>query len=181
MGRNKKEFLVVDLEMTCEEHREKGYQPEIIEIGLVRVSYQGEILGKEQYYIKPKHNKISDYCTKLTGITPQLIKEKGIPLAEAFNKMKKLGSRNKVLVAWGEDWLQFEMESEWKNLELPISQSRLNLSLVNSIFSKTSDKIALEDAFIQWGVVPEGKMHSGVDDALNTAKVLQKMIEKMNL
>ena len=176
-----KNYFVIDLEMTCEEYREKNYKPEIIEIGIVKMSITGEVIGKEQFYVKPKYNKISDYCTSLTGITPALLKEKGIPLSDAFNKMKKLGSRNKTIVAWGEDWKQFEMESEWKNLELPISSSRLNLSLVNSIFSKNRNKMALEDAFIKWDVKPEGRMHSGLDDALNTAKVLQQMIKKFDL
>ena len=35
MAKNRSEYMVIDLEMTCENPRPKGYKPEVIEIGIV--------------------------------------------------------------------------------------------------------------------------------------------------
>ncbi len=175
MSKSKKDFIVVDLEMTCEEVRPKNYKPEIIEIGLVFMSVDGEVKKKEQIFVRPKHNKISKYCTDLTGHTPEFIKKNGIPYEEACRKLLKMGSKNKTIVAWGEDWKQFMMESEWKECDYPLSDNTLNLSLINSLFAKTTKKMSLEDAIEYWDIEPEGKMHCGLDDAHNTAKIFQRM------
>lgn len=175
-----KEYLVVDLEMTCEEKRVKGYQPEIIEIGIIKVDLNGNILMKEKIIVKPKFNKISDYCSNLLGITKESVK-KGIPLTEALNKLKKLGIKNKTIIAWGEDWLQFENECKWKDIENPLSKSHLNLSLMHSMIHKTSSKTSLEDAMEYYSIQKVGKMHSGVDDAYNTALIFKEMINRFNI
>ena len=142
------------------------------------MSHDGEIKRKEQIIVKPKFNKISDFCTELTGYTEEYLKKEGVPYADACRKLMKMGSKNKTVIAWGEDWNQFSMESEWKKAEYPLSNSTLNLSLFHSILLKTKEKIALEDALEYWNIESEGKLHTGVDDAFNTALILKKIIDK---
>lgn len=178
MAKNRSEYMVVDLEMTCESPRPKGYKPEIIEIGIVFMSHDGEIKRKEQIIVRPENNKISDFCTELTGYTHEYLKKNGIPLKDACRKLLKMGSKNKTFIAWGEDWNQFLMECEWKEIEYALSDSTINLSLIHSILLKTKEKVALEDALDFWEIKPEGTLHTGVDDAYNTALILKKMIEK---
>lgn len=181
MSKKEKDYLVIDLEMTCEEPRPKGYKPEIIEIGIVKVDLDGNVKSREQILVKPTHNTISDFCTELTGHTFENLKRNGIPLESAFNKIKKLGSRNKKIIAWGEDWKQFEMEADWKGLENPLSGRYLNLSMLHSVLHRTVHKTALEDAIEYYGVEKVGKLHSGVDDAHNTALVFKAMLDKFNI
>lgn len=178
MAKNRKEYIVIDLEMTCEKPRPKGYKPEIIEIGMVFMTHDGEIKKKEQILVRPKHNSISEFCTELTGYTENVLKKEGVPYEEACRKIMKLGTQNKTIVAWGEDWNQFLMESEWKNCDYPLSNSFVNLSLIHSILLKTKEKVSLENALEFWGIEAEGTLHTGVDDAYNTALILKKMIDK---
>lgn len=181
MGKKEKNYLVIDLEMTCEENRVSGYKPEIIEIGVVQVDFNGNVLSRHQFLVRPKNNRISDYCTELTGLTFEKLKKEGMPLEEAFNKLKKIGSKNKKIIAWGEDWIQFENESAEKGLENPLSGRHLNLSMMHSVFHRSCSKTALEDAIEYYGVEQVGTLHSGVDDAHNTALVFQAMLNKFDI
>lgn len=181
MAKKEKDYLVIDLEMTCEEPRPKDYKPEIIEIGIVKVDFDGNVKSRDQILVRPKHNTISDFCTELTGHTAENLKKNGIPLNDAFNKIKKMGSKNKKIIAWGEDWIQFELESEDKGLENPLSGRYLNLSMLHSILNRSQAKTALEDAIEYYGVEKVGQLHSGVDDAHNTALVFQAMLNKFDI
>lgn len=181
MAKKEKDYLVIDLEMTCEKPRPEGYKPEIIEIGIVKVDFEGNVKSREQILVKPKNNSISDFCTELTGHTFENLKRNGIPLESAFNKIKKLGSKNKKIIAWGEDWKQFEMEAEWKGLENPLSGRYLNLSMLHSILNKTVEKTALEDAIEYYNIEKVGNLHSGVDDAHNTALIFKAILERFDI
>lgn len=177
MSKSKDDYIIIDLEMTCEEIRPKGYKPEIIEIGMIFMSPEGDVKRKEQIFVKPKFNNVTKYCTELTGYNKEFLMKNGISLNEACNKMKKMGSKNKTIVAWGTDWEQFTMECEWKAIESPLSKSNLNLSAINSMFLKTTEKVSLELALEYWGIEPSGRLHSGLDDAYNTTMILKKMME----
>lgn len=176
----KKNYVVIDIEMTCEEKRTENFVSEIIEIGMVFMSYDGKITKKEQIYVKPVHSEINDYCTNLTGITKDIIKEKGISYFDATRKMIKMGLKNKTILAWGEDNKQFIKESDLKDVICPISDSFINLSLMHSMLLKTNKKYSLKDALNVWNIEPYGSLHSAVDDAYNTALVMQKMIQKFD-
>lgn len=178
MAKNRKEYLVVDLEMTCEKEKPKNYKPEIIEIGFVRMNFRGDILGKEQILVKPKYNEITEYCTELTGHTEDNLKAEGVYFEVACKKIIKMGFKNKIFVSWGQDWKQFELECKWKNIAFPLSEHLLDLSLFHSILLKTKEKVSLEEAIKFWNINQKGRLHSGADDAYNTALILKKIIEK---
>lgn len=180
MSRNNKEYFVIDLEMTCEEKREKGYKPEIIEIGLIKINTKGEITHKEQLFIKPQFNKISEYCTNLTGYDFPFLKSNGRTFKQACNRLKNLGTRNKIIIAWGDDWKQFEMECKWKNVDFPLSGQYMDLSMMHSMLNQTSKKYSLKEAMEFYDVKAEGKAHTGLDDAFNTTQIFQKMLTKIN-
>lgn len=178
MAKNRKEYLVVDLEMTCEEKQDKNYKPEIIEIGFTRLDFSGNILGSEQILVRPKYNTISEYCTNLTGHKEETLKSKGVYFEQACKQLVKKGFKNKIFVSWGHDWKQFELECEWKKVNNPLSDYLLDLSTFHSILLKTKEKISLEDAMEFWNIKQEGQLHSGVDDSYNTALIFKKLIEK---
>ena len=95
--RNKKtmkttnEILIVDLEATCWENDRipAGQKIDIIEIGICELNRTTKAISKKQsIYVIPERSKINKFCTELTGITPQLIEEKGIYFEEACEKIK---------------------------------------------------------------------------------------------
>ncbi|KAL3118702.1 hypothetical protein niasHT_000524 [Heterodera trifolii] len=69
-------LIVIDFECTCEAGKYE-YDNEIIEFPAVLVSVKGrKIIDTFHAVIRPKTNpKLTEYCTKLTGITQQMVDE----------------------------------------------------------------------------------------------------------
>ncbi|ACU03571.1 exonuclease domain-containing protein [Pedobacter heparinus] len=65
-------------------------QSEIIEIGIYKLNTEtGKITSSEGILIKPVRSEISEFCTRLTSITPQMVEEHGISLSEACTLWKR--------------------------------------------------------------------------------------------
>ncbi|PVG02988.1 hypothetical protein CPB86DRAFT_779865 [Serendipita vermifera] len=86
-------MLVVDLEATCwNGPKPPGEDNEIIEIGWALINLKANPPTIEQngtYLVKPTRSKVSDFCTELTTITPQLLDEEGMTLKEAYDKLRE--------------------------------------------------------------------------------------------
>lgn len=67
-------LCVLDVEATCEKNC-RNYVHEIIEFPVVVVDlYEKEIVGEFHSYVRPTVNStLSDFCTKLTGITQEKV------------------------------------------------------------------------------------------------------------
>ncbi|KAJ3360786.1 hypothetical protein GGF32_008057 [Allomyces javanicus] len=64
-------LLVIDVEGTCDEHARFDYFNEVIELPCVLVDgATGDVIDEFQTYVRPiEQPTLSDYCTRLTGIT----------------------------------------------------------------------------------------------------------------
>ncbi|KNE54133.1 hypothetical protein AMAG_00135 [Allomyces macrogynus ATCC 38327] len=64
-------LLVIDVEGTCDEHAQFDYFNEIIELPCVLVDgLTGDVIDEFQTYVRPvEQPTLSEYCTRLTGIT----------------------------------------------------------------------------------------------------------------
>lgn len=85
------EIVIIDLEATCWENDRipAGQKTDIIEIGICELNRTTQEISKKQsIYVIPERSEINKFCTNLTGITPQLIEEKGIYFEEACEKIK---------------------------------------------------------------------------------------------
>ena len=125
-----------DLEMCCwEDDKETGKKTgEIIEIGIAKIDLKkGEIIRSAQYYVKPENDKISKFCTELTGITPKLIDKQGRPLKDVVKSMNdKFGGSNSIYAAWGRDDDVLFKECELKGIQKPF-ENYINLALLDRI------------------------------------------------
>lgn len=78
--------IIVYLEATCWED-DSVYQKkhsEIIEIGVCYLNVNtGVIESNQGLLVKPVNLEISDFCTKLTSITPTILEKEGFPLRQA--------------------------------------------------------------------------------------------------
>jgi len=179
-------FVVIDFEATCDMGRRLSPQ-EIIEFPSVLVNgMTGRLEGHFHTYIKPVyHPVLTDFCKELTGIQQSQVIG-GVSLSEALlmhdNWLEERGVKNTnfAVVTWS-DWdCKVMLESEcnlkgirkpnyfnrWINLKLPFydsfGQLRCNL------------KGAVEFAGLTW----EGRAHSGLDDAKNTARLLLDLMRR---
>lgn len=179
-------FVVIDFEATCDVGTRLSPQ-EIIEFPSILVNgMTGRMEGHFHTYIKPVYHPIlTDFCKELTGIQQSQVLG-GVSLSEALlmhdNWLEERGVKNTnfAVVTWS-DWdCKVMLESEcnlkgirkpnyfnrWINLKLPFydsfGQLRCNL------------KGAVEFAGLIW----EGRAHSGLDDAKNTARLLLDLMRR---
>ena len=170
--------LVVDLEATCwRGSPPKGMYNEIIEIGITGVDYRTkEIKFKDTIIVKPKFSEISAFCTELTSIDQKLIDENGVDFEKACQILRdKFKSRDRIWLSWGEyDKNQIEKDCKLKGVENPFGRTHFNLKpLFSFAFGLTQD-LGVSTALDHLGLEFEGSAHRAIDDAYNTAKILQK-------
>ncbi len=89
MARSLDAILVVDLESTCwEGSPPSGQTSEIIEIGLCTVDLKTlKRTEKRSFLVKPVQSEISDFCTDLTTLSPDIFVDAGT-LADAVKILK---------------------------------------------------------------------------------------------
>ena len=161
------EYTVFDIETTGLSYE----KDEIIEIGAVRIK-DGKITDTFDIFVKAK-NKISDFTTKLTSITQEMV-DSGDELEIALKKFDEF-ARGSVLVA--------------HNAEFDCSFMRINYSRVGLDFDYTyADTLPLAKALIKIKkykldyIVNYFKLgnfhhHRAVDDATVTGRVFLELLK----
>ncbi|XP_060606663.1 ERI1 exoribonuclease 2-like [Ruditapes philippinarum] len=194
-----KYLIVIDFESTCWQDAKFRTQ-EIIEFPAVLLNtFSGEVESEFHHYVQPQEQPtLSAFCTELTGITQSQIDE-GIPINLCLKKfgywLDKLyrekgvvcqGTRtdtnspiNTTCVTWS-DWdlgvcLQYECKRK-QLLKPPQLTSWIDLRATYRKFYDRKPN-GLNGALQDLGIEFQGREHSGVDDARNTAKLAFRMIK----
>jgi ERI1 exoribonuclease 3 len=180
-------FCILDFEATCFE--QKGNY-EIIEFPsiLYKLEEPNSLIKIDEFqeYIKPIHNKISPFCTDLTGITPEMVdKSDNFPtvLTRHYHWLKKhLGNHIKDVI--------FVTCGGWDlNAMLPVDIIRWNIVNIPEIYKtfvnmkKVYAKVYNLDnpkgmaSMLEHANLPlDGRHHSGIDDCRNISKLWIKII-----
>jgi inhibitor of KinA sporulation pathway (predicted exonuclease) len=125
-------YIILDLEWNGAYSKKcNGYFNEIIEIGAVRITENGEIVGRFDAFIRPVvSRKLTRLVTDLTGITDQQI-EDGMTFAQAMSRLKSfVGADKAVLMTWSTTDLLVLMENcryFFDDGHIPIFSSYLDL------------------------------------------------------
>lgn len=192
-----KYFVCLDFEATCWEKADqaKWKTQEIIEFPAVLLNAETGIVEAEfQEYLKPiEFNTLSDFCVRLTGITQDVV-NKGISIHECiykfdkwimdvikkqnleFPKTREKSEGNIALCTWTNwDGTCLAKECARKKIRKPTYFCQwIDVRAIFIRFYKHHPKsfgTALEHA----GLTFIGKPHSGIDDARNLSRLIQKM------
>lgn len=175
---NYNKLVCLDLEMTCWDDGREPRTGEIIEVGLAKVDLgKGEIEKSSSYIVKPDKDKVSDFCTQLTGHTQRTVDRQGRPLADVLDTVvKNYGGTNVIYGSWGRDDLVIRKECEAKNIPYPFKEY-LNLATIFRMQQRVKNKRfghrrAMQIAGLEW----KGRQHSGVVDAQNLARLALTML-----
>lgn len=179
-------YLVIDLEM-CKvprDYRSKSYRyaNETIQIGAVLLDDSFKRIGTLCQYVHPEHGVIDYFIENLTGIKNSQVK-KAPKLDEALIHMIDwLGERDYKIYAWSEsDRNQLLHEIKAKNMtdeRIYAFMKAENWIDYQDVFMKRfelSRQLSLEEALGRAEIEPEGKFHDGLDDAVNTAYLIEKL------
>lgn len=166
--------LSVDFEMTCwDGEPPPGQVSEIIQIGITEIDNETMTrLRSESWYVRNELSDVSTECTRLTGITPAVLRRRGIPLGEAGRIIaKKFGSRNKGWLAWGSDKAAIDRDCHAKNVEPIFSNAFFNVGLLYSMVASEGRSVGLDEAAERFGISFEGRPHDAGADADVLAEV----------
>ncbi len=176
-------YIVLDLEWNQapykvpEGSRKAALPFEIIQIGAVRVSKQGEIGPTFARNIRPVvHKKLHSHVKRMTGLTDgELALCPGFK--EVLAEFLQFCGPDPIFVIWGYDDmpvleknLAFHGEdpslvAKWYNLQIPYSVQT----------GGAVAQVSLEKALEHFGMVPEQAFHNALNDAYYTARVLQRL------
>ena len=178
-GRRLDHIVVVDIESTCWEGRSPaGQESEIIEIGACLLNpASGERSDKESILVRPHISSVSDYCTRLTTLTPDLVAG-GVPFDEACSVLiHRFRSRERVWASYGDyDRKQFERQCRRDGVVYPFSSGHINVKTLFALSCSLAREEGMSGALHRLGLPLEGIHHRGGDDAWNIAAILSRLL-----
>lgn len=179
-----RDFFVIDLEFTQYTKptgRPRAFFSEIIEIGAVRLDAAShEINGEIQDFVKPHFfPKQAAEGMAFCMITEDDMKS-AIDFHAMIEKIKALYTPGETLfVTWGEaDYLVINEGCERHKLQNPIAaEDCLDLAAAYKMMKNERRTTGLKRAAEELGVDADGLWHTAHADALNTGRVLLKLME----
>lgn len=175
MARRLDQVLVIDVESTCwQGPPPAGQMSEIIEIGLAPVDLGSlKRIQKRSILVRPRRSSVSPFCTQLTTLTQDMLREAGT-LADACELLKRqYDSQDRLWASWGDyDRRQFERVCRELGVRYPFGPTHLNVKTLFSCALGMEKEMGLDAAFAHLGWTMEGTHHRGGDDAWNIAAVL---------
>ena len=177
-------YLVLDLEM-CKvpKHYRNAmykYATEIIQIGAVLLDQKFNVIAKLNQYVHPQYGVIDYYISNLTGIKKEQLKHAPCLEEALVNMLNWLGNREYKIYAWSDsDYYQLSREIKSKNISDSNIESFLNEENwidYQKVFGERFDfanAVSLSDALMYCNIDIDGRLHDGLDDAINTASLIR--------
>lgn len=178
--------LVIDLEMckVTRKNRSKDYKyaMETIQIGAVLLDEEFCQISTLSQYVHPDYGVIDPFIESLTGITNNHVKNAPGIQEALLHLIDWLGNWEYTVYAWStSDYKQFMHEIRAKKIEDERIQNFLNPEKwvdYQDVFMRRYDfsrNIGLEEALVRAEIMAEGRFHDGLDDAVNTGKLIEKL------
>jgi len=150
----------------------------IIEIGAAVIEVNSaKILNKLQLYIQPVVNpQLTPFCINLTGIEQSDV-ENAPYFYDALNQFSDWLSDQTDLIGWASwgayDRNQFEQDCKRHQQSNPLTQfNHLNLKTAYAAATQSRSK-GMANAFKEQNQDMIGSHHSGLDDAINIARLIK--------
>ncbi|CAH2292487.1 3 -5 exoribonuclease 1 [Pelobates cultripes] len=181
-------ICVIDFEATCEECNKPDYIHEIIEFPIVLVNTKTlEIEDTFQRYVRPEiKTNLSEFCITLTGITQDIV-DSADTFPEVLRSVvdwmreKELGTKYKYAILTDGSW---DM-SKFLNMQCHISRIKyprfakkwINIRKCYGNFYKVPrTQTKLTTMLEKLGMNYDGRLHSGLDDSKNIARIAVRML-----
>lgn len=181
--------VVIDLEATCwfPRNANRGQPAEIIEVGIAKLHLEGRnytVEKVESIYVQPRYSTVSEFCTDLTGITQAQLDREGVPFEQALERLRAHCQAPDYLYSWASygEWDKDILERQCQSfgVRYPLSKTHFNIKALLNLL-RGDKHVGLSKAVKSFGMEFEGKHHSGVDDAVNAARVLGEMVKRYRM
>lgn len=174
-------LVIVDLESTCIEPKDPSFVSEIIEIGAVKYDLkEKKIVDKYSEFIRPKINPIlTDFCKELTTITQEQV-DRAYDFESVYRNFHKwFGNEDKNLFcSYGYyDKKMIERQAIEYGINLNLGKNHWNIKRFYEEIRGKRSGTGLGKAISEVGLTFYGQPHRAIDDAINTTKLLEKLLE----
>lgn len=174
-------WMVIDLETTCwDPPEEQGEQvSEVIEIGIAIVNLRECWLETSyQIYCVPVRSTVSAFCTNLTGITNDILREQGWPFPIGWDRVDEL-VREHNTGTWA-SWGDFDRDAllrscAWWKEDWVLPRTHFNIKQYEAARRGRDRGVGQKRAAQAAGLTWEGRNHCGRDDAVMAARVLLEL------
>jgi len=177
MARKLDRIYIVDVEATCwKEKPPDGQISEIIQVGIVEFNLpSGNISSKVSYNIRPQYSKVSEFCTELTGITPEELEgEKNFSQVYDMIKERFPHLENYTWASYGDyDRKHFKEMSHLHKRAYLFGGTHLNIKNLFALKWGLSKEVDLKKALKILNKELVGQHHNALDDALNTIEIFK--------
>ncbi|XP_073399752.1 3'-5' exoribonuclease 1 [Dendrobates tinctorius] len=182
-------ICVIDFEATCEDGNPPDYIHEIIEFPIALVNTRTlEIEDIFQRYVKPEINlQLSEFCVNLTGITQELVDQADtfpvvLQSAVDWMRQKDLGTKFKYAILTDGSWDMskfLNMQCHISDIKYPrFAKKWCNIRKCYGNFYKVPrGRTKLTTMLEKLGMRFDGRLHSGLDDSKNIARIAIRMLQ----
>ena len=178
-------YLVIDLEMCRVQKlykRDYKYASEIIQIGAVLLDENYSRIATLSQYVHPEYGVLDNFIESMTGIRNYDIKNAPLLWESLEHLIDWIGNREYKIFAWRDsDYKQILHELKVKHIDSERIKDFMNSERwidYQDVFKKRFNlgrQFSLKEALERAEVEPEGHFHDGLDDAVNTGKLIQKL------
>src|SRR5688500_253984 len=128
---------------------------------------------KRSLLVRPARSQVSEFCTKLTTITPETVAD-APSLAEACAELEKeYSSRERTWFSHGDyDRKQFEENCRALGARYPFSPTHVNAKALFALMRGMKRAPGMAEALRILELPLEGTHHRGADDAWNIAAIV---------
>jgi len=175
-----KRVLVIDVEATCwksQKDTPDNESSEIIQIGAVLVDAEQLVrIDKRRIYVKPERSRISDFCSRLTGITEKDVAN-GVSFESACEQLRTdFKSKEIPWASYGDyDRHQFIKQT---NGAIPFGSRHINVKTLAGLALGEQHELGMDEALSKLNLELEGRHHDAADDAWNIAKIFIHLMKK---
>ena len=151
---------------------------EIIQIGAVRLTENGQVADEFQVMIRPKYyRRLNRRVSKLTGIKESRLNAEGIPFPEAMEQFRAWCGEDIIFLTWGFDDIGILRENlqlfgmddgwtgKWYNAQM----------IFNAQTDGSNSQKALKTAMEIFGIEATRPAHDALGDAYHTALICAKL------
>ncbi|OBZ86079.1 3'-5' exonuclease eri1 [Choanephora cucurbitarum] len=181
-------YLFFDVEATCEDKCGFSYPNEIIEFPVILVKSDSfEIVNEYRSYVKPTINStLSDFCTKLTGITQSTV-DQSPTFVEVLNDFQLFLAKYELFQQSSAAFVTVDGPFDIRDfITKQCLHSRIkrpayfdipwvNLRKTFKDFYHLKENKNINGMLTHLKMEFKGREHSGLDDARNLALIAQRM------
>lgn len=150
---------------------------EIVEIGAVKMNESFDITDTFKVIIKPTvYKKMHKKIAKMTGITDEIIKDKGVEREIALENFFNWCGKDSVFLAWGnDDFNMLEQNMKFFGFE-NMAEECYNLQCIFNYDTKCYGRqYSLDYAMETFNIEPDRQRHDALNDAYYTALVCKNL------